>query len=78
MLERVCFARRSTIQIRTARSQHLPHSFVEVMCVFDTSSVSDREKAPQLQTGNVVDISGTCAGKENSRIILLDSKTLER
>jgi hypothetical protein len=54
------------------------HSSGELMCVFDTSSASDREKALKLETGNVVNISGTCTGKEDNRIILIDSEIRER
>lgn len=43
----------------------------EVVCVFDTSSAADQERARILKPDDQAEITGTCAGKQGGMIMIL-------
>lgn len=43
----------------------------EVVCVFDTSSAADQERARILRPNDQAEITGTCAGKQGGMIMIL-------
>jgi len=50
------------------------HSSGDVVCVFDTSSDADQERARVLKPGDQVEIIGTCAGKQGTMIMILQCR----